>query len=579
MFRKPIKIKSNTPVKSSERKHVKDKIHKQYPTLTEEDLNNLLPKKEGLNCVKIVTASNEIIQVYTVLKRPICFELHDKIFPTICLLWQFPNIIHNFTTHKEVMNFIYSGADLMLPGVLTPPAQTSLPKYGCAIQKDSIVAINLSTNKASIAVGFATMSSVEMEASGKKGKCVSVIHTYGDKLFTLEGFDSPIPQMGPPEWLTFQKDDDFPPLGARPKRKLSQNLSSPGDTPQSEGANNSPADDKEKKEESIDNDKNMLETNEITKEMTIEDVDELLYNCFFTAIKYSKTLTLPILTSNFYKLQMLANCPPGKTLDIKKSSFKKLKPFLDKMCKENIIVVKEMKKGVESIVEVNKSHPKFEGFYVSPEERPRKNQEDCSSSGTPSVIESYVVTNAVLPILNFSRPKWQKGDTILGSDVRKYIREYIMLRNCQHENSKLVQPDEALSSICKNTNPIAWEEVYEKVCDSMKNCFKVQTNQKEILNKGKVSPITISVANRSGNKKVTLVDNLELFGVKILEFAKECQHGVAASTSVSIPPGKKTEQLLVQGNQVLFVYNLLVDKYQIPKRYIRGLENAPKRKK
>lgn len=124
----------------------------------------------------------------------------------------------------------------------------------------------------------------------------------------------------------------------------------------------------------------------------------------------------------------------------------------------------------------------------------------------------------------------------------------------------MVQPDATLSAICKNTNPIAWEEVYEKVCGAMRNCFKVQTGHEEILNKGKVSPITISVATRSGNKKVTLVDNLELFGVKVAEFAKECQHGVAASTSISTPPGKKTEQLLVQGNQVLFVHNLLIGK-------------------
>lgn len=68
---------------------------------------------------------------------------------------------------------------------------------------------------------------------------------------------------------------------------------------------------------------------------------------------------------------------------------------------------------------------------------------------------------------------------------------------------------------------------------------------------------------RSGNKKVTLIDNLELFGIRINDFAKECQHGVAASTSISRPPGKKCDQLLVQGNQVLFVYNLLTGKTKL----------------
>ena len=58
--------------------------------------------------------------------------------------------------------------------------------------------------------------------------------------------------------------------------------------------------------------------------------------------------------------------------------------------------------------------------------------------------------------------------------------------------------------------------------------------------------------------QVTLINNLELYGINIQEFARECQHGVAASTSISPVPGKKSLQLLVQGNQVLFVGNLLM---------------------
>ncbi|KAK9890171.1 hypothetical protein WA026_008975 [Henosepilachna vigintioctopunctata] len=575
MFRKPFKVKSNTPVKSSERKNIKDKIHKQYPSLTEDDLNNLLPKKDVLNTVKVVTASGEIIHIYTIQKKPLCFELYGKMFPTLYFLWQFPNLIHNFTTHKDVLGFINSGADLMLPGVLTPPAHSITPKYGGGIQKDSIVAINLSTNKASFAVGTAVMSSAEMENSGARGKCVSIVHFYGDKLCCLEGQAIlTVPNMGPPEWLLMKSyEEDFPSLGSCPKKEESnRNISiltneelEHESTEPNQGENNVKSED----------------VASISADMTIEEVDETLHYCFFTAIKYSKTMTLPILTSNFYKIQMLPVCPIDKTLDIKKSSFKKLKPFLDKMCQENIITVKEIKKGVESIVAINKSHPQFEAFYTKPENRPGANNQENSNTlaNSTNITESFIITNSVLAIFKCGETKMEKGNTVTGTTVKQYIREYIAHNKCYHENPKLVKLDTTLSTICKSTNPITWEEVYEKVCDSMKNCFKVQTGQEEIMNKGKLSPIVISVANRSGNKKVTLVDNLELFGIRISEFAKECQHGVAASTSISVPPGKKVEQLLVQGNQVLFVYNLLVDKYKISKRYIRGLENAPKKKK
>jgi translation initiation factor 2D len=63
--------------------------------------------------------------------------------------------------------------------------------------------------------------------------------------------------------------------------------------------------------------------------------------------------------------------------------------------------------------------------------------------------------------------------------------------------------------------------------------------------------------------QVTLINNLELYGISIQEFARECQHGVAASTSISSVPGKKSQQLLVQGNQVLFVGNLLMGMLKV----------------
>lgn len=98
----------------------------------------------------------------------------------------------------------------------------------------------------------------------------------------------------------------------------------------------------------------------------------------------------------------------------------------------------------------------------------------------------------------------------------------------------------------------------DKVIKSMKPCYTVSTDgQQEAVVKGKVEPVTMVISNRSGNKKVTLIDNLELYGISIHEFAKQCQYGVSASTTISQVPGKKSQQLLVQGNQIHFVYKLL----------------------
>lgn len=537
MFKKPVKIKSNNQVKGSDRKVVKDTFRSSFPNLPEEDLNSLFNnKKDPLHCIKLVTHGNVAVQVYTVQKQPICFVLQDKLFPTVFLLWKLPNLVPNFTTHPQVRTFISSGADLMLPGVITPPGS-----FMPTVQEGSVVYVNTSDNKAAIAVGEAAQSSFAMGQS-HKGKCVTVQHFYGDHLCSLDGHNSLLVNLGAPEWLTLggSYQTEFPALGDFTIT----------DTDKEERKNDLP-----------------------------EDMDELLIYCFLASIKYSKSLTLPLLISNFFKLQMLPVCPEGSTLDVRKTSYKKLKPFLDEMAKTGLITIKEIKKGVEAITDINKNHPKYSEFYLKPENRPKKECDNDNSSKQTVVTESYVITANVLPLFHLAG--YQKGDIVDGANIRKHVTEYVK-HNCQVEtNTKLVQPKtDVLRTICKTDHPVSWEELFEKVCESMKSCFKVSSGNEQTINKGKVSPVTMSVSVRSGNKKVTLVDNLETFGININEFAKDCQHGVAASTSITpTPPGKKSDQLLVQGNQVVFIHNLLVEKYKIPKKYIRGLELAPKKKK
>jgi len=62
---------------------------------------------------------------------------------------------------------------------------------------------------------------------------------------------------------------------------------------------------------------------------------------------------------------------------------------------------------------------------------------------------------------------------------------------------------------------------------------------------------------------VTLVNNLELYGIDVLKFSKECQHGVAASTTINDIPNAQNRQVQIQGSQVLFVYKLLTGKFII----------------
>lgn len=115
--------------------------------------------------------------------------------------------------------------------------------------------------------------------------------------------------------------------------------------------------------------------------------------------------------------------------------------------------------------------------------------------------------------------------------------------------------------------------------------------------------------------KVTTVDNLDVFGLDLKEFAHEIQIAIQCSCTVSQSSSNKM-QVVIQGNQIAFVADLLtgkipfilcqqalhlmrisrlttciliiymyinyfflfLGKYRIPKKYIKGLEKAPKGK-
>ena len=69
--------------------------------------------------------------------------------------------------------------------------------------------------------------------------------------------------------------------------------------------------------------------------------------------------------------------------------------------------------------------------------------------------------------------------------------------------------------------------------------------------------------------QVTLIDNLETYGIDPEEFGHRVQVGVACSTSVTPLPGKgKGMQLLMQGNQINYIADLLLGKDPISVRKI-----------
>lgn len=119
-----------------------------YPSLSDEEIQLLLPKKESISIMKIVTHSGHVGKVYCVAKIPMFFQLdsHDTLlFPTIYTLWHHPYLLNTFTTHPPVVSKFVGGADLMLPGLVLKEPVT-LYSFG-KLPKGTPVSINTEENK------------------------------------------------------------------------------------------------------------------------------------------------------------------------------------------------------------------------------------------------------------------------------------------------------------------------------------------------------------------------------------------------------------------------------------------------
>lgn len=64
------------------RRKLRADISATFPSLSAEDLNELIPNKEELNIVKIYAHKGDAVTLYVLHKKPIFFQLEKQLFPT-----------------------------------------------------------------------------------------------------------------------------------------------------------------------------------------------------------------------------------------------------------------------------------------------------------------------------------------------------------------------------------------------------------------------------------------------------------------------------------------------------------------
>ncbi|XP_005740596.1 eukaryotic translation initiation factor 2D [Pundamilia nyererei] len=201
----------------------------------------------------------------------------------------------------------------------------------------------------------------------------------------------------------------------------------------------------------------------------------------------------------------------------------------------------------------------------------------------PEITTLYSVSARLEPL--FLNANKRKGATLHPAEVRSIVTEYVKDNELVDENNKNYVTINPTLCDCllekseyQEVVSLKWDDLFSRTLGRMQECYQaVFPGQPPIVKKGHIEPIDITVASRGSNKKVTLMKNLEVYGLDPAVVASVLQHRVQASSVLQPVPGAKDRVLVqIQGNQIQQVGKLLLDHYQIPRKYIQGLEKAPK---
>lgn len=460
--------------------------------------------------------------------------------------------------------------------------------YG-SYARNAVVAVNLTSNRSAVGIGILAKSSADLSMSNNSGICVNMKHVFGDKMWGFEpSLTLAIPSGDAMVKAPTLTSDEFPTLGSDPKKsaKVAKLAEAPA---QDDGSIKTLASalngvDLGQQTESNDTETDAQKNNACGSGAEAEESspDERLRQAFLISIKkMGKKPPTPLLTSNFYRCHVLE---ADGEIDIKKTSYKKLSKFLQEMAANDYLTIREEPKGVEKIISINVNHPDVKNTILRVNDNAVTNAQAASDGlFVKEMKELYIVTDHTAQFFNKFDVKC--GEGIEEAQVKKYLKDYVCNHKLQDPLSiRTIRTDEMLRQMCQLNDTVVtiqFDDLLSLTTNRMEHSYAMR-NRNELKTSGKQNVIKMTLATRCGNKQVTLIDHLEMFGIRLPEFAQACKVGVAASTSIIRPdcPGNHNKgQLMVQGNQIRFVHKLLTDTYKIPPKFIAGIDLAKKEKK
>ncbi|OWA50336.1 Eukaryotic translation initiation factor 2D [Hypsibius exemplaris] len=601
MFKHPLRIKSQTVVKKSERKALLDQLSAVYPSFTGRDVqSDLFPDGEDIKTLKVVAASPtaapasgpknpkdaaitpDTFVVYCNAKTQPFFVSFDVpsngcakkafrniILPTVYALWKCPKLFPlNFSTVPEVVGKMQNGADLMLAGVTVSESVTELVRNGVETEtflpyaSVTVLGSNLPIAIGSLMMDLAELRSRLAPGGELKGKLLKTCHIAGDELWALG-------------------DKSLQPVEPLPPAPFSGELSAGGN---SEKASTSAAD-------------TLLDAlmplglagggseAGLPVEISEDDMDALFQRVLAITLKSKfSDGKLPVLASTLNSQMMLIGRRVSPhSLDIKHTSYRKFAKFLEEMESDCLLTISKVKEGVQAVASVVWKHPAFADVEALPDEP--------SASGPSvkipsSIRQVYIVNGKTASLFGAVDPNMKKGYEFRSTEgVREVLTTYVKSKDLiSKTDSKVINLDQTLMDIAVNKTvsfkgewPMKWGEVFDKVLKEMSTNHEVVfTNGGSVELRGKLVPMDVKVEKKAGNKLVTAIRNLEGLGMDPAEIARELQQVVGATVNVREEPGGQ-HSVTVQGDQTKLLDKFFFQTLAMPKKFVTGLEKPGKK--
>lgn len=183
-------ISTSTSIKASVQRGIKNSLKESHPSISEDQLEFVIPKKLPLVQYKV----GPHLMLYcrppsddSTVKgnEPIMFQSRDgPILPALRFVHQYPDLkFRQVTVDKGAIPFLLGGANIMCPGLTNPGGEMPEDEEDePGLQKGDGVVVYAEGKEHALAVGVMTMSSAEIRTKNK-GTGIEVAHYLGDGLF------------------------------------------------------------------------------------------------------------------------------------------------------------------------------------------------------------------------------------------------------------------------------------------------------------------------------------------------------------------------------------------------------------